>query len=78
MAASTTPVFYKKSFGVSIHIVISKFKSYLLGTNLGNLCRYISRIYGGVLLSIESTLLDNQIPNRLLKLCVNHSPVILQ
>jgi hypothetical protein len=45
MAASTTPVFYKKSFGVSIHIVISNFKSYLLGTKLGVLCRYISRIY---------------------------------
>jgi transposase-like protein len=61
-----------------VHVVISNFKSYLLGTYHGISGRYVQEYLDEFCYRLNRRFWENQIPNRLLKLCVNHPPVFLQ
>lgn len=61
-----------------VHVVISNFKSYLLGTYHGVSGRYVQGYLDEFCYRLNRRFWENQIPNRLLKLCVNHQPVLLQ
>lgn len=61
-----------------VHIVISNFKSYLLGTYHG-----VSGLYGQEYLDefcyrLNRRFWEEQIPNRLLRVCIAHEPVFLK
>lgn len=61
-----------------VHIVISNFKSYLLGTYHGISGHYVQEYLDEFCFRLNRRFWENQIPNRLLKLCATHPPVLLQ
>lgn len=61
-----------------VHVVISNFKSYLLGTYHGVSGRYMQEYLDEFCYRLNRRFWENQIPNRLLRLCVSHSPIILK
>jgi len=61
-----------------VHIVISNFKSYLLGTYHGVSGRYIQEYLDEFCYRLNRRFWEEQIPNRLLRLCVMHQPVFLK
>jgi len=61
-----------------VHIVISNFKSYVLGTYHGISGRYMQEYLDEFCYRLNRRFWENQIPNRLLKLCAPHPPVFLQ
>jgi hypothetical protein len=61
-----------------VHIVISNFKSYLLGTYHGISGRYVQEYLDEFCYRLNRRFWENQIPNRLLNLCIKHQPVFLQ
>jgi hypothetical protein len=61
-----------------VPIVISNFKSYLLGTYHGISGRYVQEYLDEICYRLNRRFWENQIPNRLLNLCVKHEPVFLQ
>lgn len=61
-----------------VHIVISNFKSYLLGTYHGVSDRYVQEYLDEFCYRLNRRFWEEQIPNRLLRLCVMHQPVFLK
>lgn len=61
-----------------VHIVISNFKSYLLGTYHGISGRYVQEYLDEFCYRLNRRFWEDQIPNRLLRLCATHPPVFLQ
>jgi len=61
-----------------VHIVISNFKSYLLGTYHGVSGRYVQEYVNEFCYRLNRRFWEEQIPNRLLRLCVMHQPVFLK
>jgi transposase-like protein len=61
-----------------VHVAISNFKSYLLGTYHGISRRYVQEYLDEFCYRLNRRFWENQIPNRLLRLCVTHPPVLLQ
>ena len=61
-----------------VHVVISNLKSYLLGTYHGVSGNYVQEYLDEFCYRLNRRFWENQIPNRLLKLCVSHEPVFLQ
>jgi Transposase zinc-ribbon domain/ISXO2-like transposase domain len=61
-----------------VYIVISNFKSYVLGTYHGVSGRYMQEYLDEFCYRLNRRFWENQIPNRLLKLCATHPPVSLQ
>jgi hypothetical protein len=61
-----------------VHIVIRNFKSYVLCTYHGVSGRYLQEYLGEFCYRLNRRFWENQIPNRLLKLCATHPPVLLQ
>ncbi len=61
-----------------VHIVISNFKSYVLGTYHGISGRYVQEYLDEFCYRLNRRFWEDQIPNRLLKLCATHPPVLLQ
>lgn len=61
-----------------VHIVISNFKSYVLGTYHDISGRYVQEYLDEFCYRLNRRFWENQIPNRLLKLCAMHPPVLLQ
>jgi hypothetical protein len=59
-----------------VHIVISNFKNYALGTYQGISGRYVHEYQDEFCNWLNRRFWENQIPNRLLKLCVTHQPVL--
>ncbi len=55
-----------------VHIVISNFKSYLLGTYHGVSGRYVQEYLDEFCYRLNRRFWEEQIPNRLLRLCVMH------
>lgn len=61
-----------------VHIVISNFKSYVLGTYHGISERYVQEYLDEFCYRLNRRFWEKQIPNRLLRLCITHPPVQLQ
>ena len=61
-----------------VNIVISNFKSYVLGTYHGISGRYVQEYLDEFCYRLNRRFWENQIPNRLLMLCTMHPPVLLQ
>ena len=61
-----------------VHIVISNFKSYLLGTYHGVSGRYVQEYLDEFCYRLNRRFWEEQIPNRLLRLCVMHQPVFIK
>lgn len=55
-----------------VHIVISNFKSYVLGTYHGISGRYVQEYLDEFCYRLNRRFWENQIPNRLLRLCATH------
>jgi transposase-like protein len=60
-----------------VHVVISNFKSYLLGTYHGISGCYVQEYLDEFFYRLNRRFWENQIPNRLLKLCATHQLVLL-
>lgn len=60
-----------------VHVVISNLKSYLLGTYHGISGNYVQEYLDEFCYRLNRRFWENQIPNRLLKLCVMHEPIFL-
>jgi len=61
-----------------VHIVISNFKSYLLGTYHGVSGQYVQEYLDEFCYRLNRRFWEEQIPNRLLRICITHKPVILK
>jgi transposase-like protein len=61
-----------------VHVVISNFKSYVLGTYHGISGRYVQEYLDEYCYRLNRRFWENQIPNRLLKLCVSNPPIFLK
>ncbi len=61
-----------------VHVVISNFKSYVLGTYHGISGGYVQEYLDEFCYRLNRRFWENQIPNRLLALCATHQPVLLQ
>ena len=61
-----------------VQIVISNFKSYVLGTYHGISGRYVQEYLDEFCYRLNRRFWENQIPNRLLMLCTMHPTVLLQ
>ena len=60
-----------------VHVVISNFKSYLLGTYHGVSSQYMQEYLDEFCYRLNRRFWEKQIPNRLLRLCATHQPVFL-
>ncbi len=76
--AKVTPLELSDEWLSWVHIVISNFKSYVLGTYHGISGRYMQEYLDEFCYRLNQRFWENQIPNRLLKLCATHQPVFLQ
>jgi hypothetical protein len=70
--------FIFRNCGCGEYIVISNFKSYVLGTYHGISDRYVQEYLDEFCYRLNRRFWENQIPNRLLKLCATHPPVLRQ
>lgn len=61
-----------------VHIVISNFKSYLLGTYHGISGKYVQEYLDEFCYRLNRRFWEEQIPNRLLRACIDHEPVFLE
>ena len=61
-----------------VHIVISNFKSYLLGTYHGVSGLYVQEYLDEFCYRLNRRFWEEQIPNRLLRVCVAHKPIFLK
>lgn len=61
-----------------VHIVISNFKSYLLGTYHGVSGLYVQEYLDEFCYRLNRRFWEEQIPNRLLRVCIAHEPVFLK
>ena len=61
-----------------VHIVISNFKSYLLGTYHGVSGQYVQEYLDEFCYRLNRRFWEDQIPNRLLRICISHKPVFLK
>jgi len=61
-----------------VHIVISNFKAYLLGTYHGVSGKYLQEYLNEFSYRMNRRFWEPEIPNRLLRICVNHVPVKIQ
>ncbi len=61
-----------------VHIVISNFKSYLLGTYHGVSGLYVQEYLDEFCYRLNRRFWEEQIPNRLLRVCVSHKPVFIK
>jgi hypothetical protein len=61
-----------------VHVVISNFKSYILGTYHRVSGRYMQEYLDEFCYRLNRRFWEEQIPNRLLRLCVTHQPVFLK
>lgn len=60
-----------------VHVVISNFKSLLLGTYHGISGRYVQEYLDEYCYRLNRRFWEDQIPRRLLGLCVSHAPICL-
>jgi hypothetical protein len=77
-AAKVTPPDLVDEWLPWVHVVISNFKSYVLGTYHGISRSYVQEYLDEFCYRLNRRFWENQIPNRLPKLCANHPPVLLQ
>ena len=61
-----------------VHIVISNFKSYLLGTYHGVSGQYVQEYLDEFCYRLNRRFWEEQIPNRLLRICITHKPIFLK
>jgi len=61
-----------------VHIVISNFKSYLLGTYHGVSGLYVQEYLDEFCYRLNRRFWEEQIPNRLLRVCATHKPIFLE
>ena len=61
-----------------VHIVISNFKIFILGTHHGISGKYVQEYLDEYTYRLNRRFWENEIPNRLLRLAVNHRPVKFQ
>lgn len=59
-----------------VHVVISNFKSYVLGTYHGISGHYLQEYLDEFCYRLNRRFWENQLPTRLLKLCTTHPPVV--
>ena len=61
-----------------VHIVISNFKTFVLGTYHGISGKYVQEYLNEYTYRLNRRFWEAEIPNRLLRLAVNHRPVKFQ
>jgi len=61
-----------------VHIIISNFKSYLLGTYHGISGQYVQEYLDEFCYRLNRRFWEDQIPNRLLRICIGHKPIFLK
>lgn len=76
--AKVTPLEMVDEWLPWVHVVISNFKSFVLGTYHGISRRYVQEYLDEFCYRLNRRFWENQIPTRLLRLCATHPPVLLQ
>ena len=61
-----------------VHIIISNFKSYLLGTYHRVSGQYVQEYLDEFCYRLNRRFWEDQIPNRLLRICIGHKPIFLK